>query len=64
MPEEITLHALRHAHATVLLAAGVPIPAISKRLGHSSTRLVLELYGHVVPEMEQDLSRRLEDALG
>lgn len=42
-------HALRHTHATQLLAAGVPLLEVSKRLGHSKTSHTLDLYGHAIP---------------
>jgi integrase len=44
----ITLHSLRHTHASTLLAAGVGVVTVSRRLGHSSPRITLEVYGHVI----------------
>ncbi len=48
------LHDLRHYHATQLLAAGVPVPTVSKRLGHTSTAVTLNTYGHWLPEQDRD----------
>jgi integrase len=48
------LHDLRHYHATQLLAAGVPITTVSKRLGHTSTAVTLNTYGHWLPEQDRD----------
>ena len=48
------LHDLRHYHATQLLAAGVPVPTVSKRLGHTSTAVTLDVYGHWLPEQDRD----------
>lgn len=45
----ITLHGLRHSHATALLRAGVPIRVVSQRLGHASVNVTLGTYGHVLP---------------
>jgi integrase len=45
----ITLHGLRHTHASHLLAAGVGVKIVSARLGHSSTSFTLDTYGHVMP---------------
>ncbi len=45
------LHDLRHYHATQLLAAGVPVPTVSKRLGHTSSA-VTDVYGHWLPEQD------------
>ena len=48
------LHDLRHYHATQLLAAGVPVPTVSKRLGHTSTAVTLDVYGHRLPEQDRE----------
>lgn len=40
----ISLHSLRHSHGSHLLSAGVSLPTISKRLGHSSIRITAEVY--------------------
>jgi integrase len=50
----ITLHALRHVHATQLLVQGVPIKVVSERLGHSKIALTMDIYAHVLPAMDQD----------
>jgi integrase len=44
---KISLHALRHTHASQLIAAGVDILTISRRLGHSNARTTLDVYGHL-----------------
>ena len=51
---EYRLHDLRHYHATQLLAAGVPVTTVSKRLGHTSTAVTLNTYGHWLPEQDRD----------
>lgn len=43
-----TLHDLRHYHASVLIAAGVDILAVSRRLGHANATMTLKTYGHLV----------------
>ena len=48
-----TIHCMRHTHATLLLKAGVNISVVSKRLGHSSTTVTLNIYAHVLEEMEK-----------
>jgi integrase len=47
MPE-VTLHSLRHTHASMLISAGVDILTVSRRLGHASPRMTLEIYGHLI----------------
>jgi hypothetical protein len=44
----VTLHSLRHTHASTLLNAGVDIITVSRRLGHSSPRITLDVYGHLI----------------
>jgi integrase len=45
---------LRHSHASLLLAAGVPVKVVSERLGHSSVTVTLEVYQHVLPGMQAE----------
>jgi integrase len=47
----IRLHDLRHTHATLLLADGVPVKVVSERLGHASATITLTVYQHVHPGM-------------
>ena len=53
--EHKKFHALRHTHATQLLAAGVPLLEVSKRLGHSSPAITLKLYGHAIPNYDHQV---------
>lgn len=45
----IGLHDLRHGAASLMLAAGVPLLVVSKRLGHSSLAITADLYSHLLP---------------
>lgn len=47
-----TIHDLRHYMASTLLAAGVPIHAISRRLGHESITTTVNTYGFLTPEAQ------------
>ena len=53
LADTITMHSLRHTHATQLLAAGVDAKTVSKRLGHSSVAFTLQTYVHVLDEVER-----------
>jgi len=44
----VTLHSLRHTHASMLIASGMDILTISRRLGHSSPTITLSVYGHLI----------------
>ena len=48
----ISLHGLRHTHASLLIFAGVSIASIAKRLGHSSVTTTQETYLHIIQELE------------
>lgn len=49
----IRFHDLRHTHATLGLAAGVPAKVMQERLGHANVSITLDLYTHVVPGMQE-----------
>ena len=53
----VHLHTLRHTHATYLLEAGESVRAVQERLGHSSVKTTLELYGHVLPGRDLEAAR-------
>lgn len=45
---EMTLHGLRHMHASLLLASGADTALVSKRLGHSSISITSDIYTHLI----------------
>lgn len=51
----IRFHDLRHTCATLLLLKGVNVKAVSRRLGHSSVAITLDIYAHCLPEMEDQI---------
>jgi integrase len=44
----VTLHTLRHTHASQLIASGMDILTVSRRLGHASPTITLSVYGHLL----------------
>lgn len=48
----ITIHGLRHTHASLLLFAGVSIASVARRLGHASMTTTQKTYLHVIQELE------------
>jgi len=50
----ISLHDLRHTHATLLLRAGVPVKVVSERLGHANVAFAMSVYQHVLPGMQTE----------
>ncbi|SFT63824.1 Site-specific recombinase XerD [Geodermatophilus amargosae] len=61
LPPGTTSHDLRHHYASVLLAAGESVVAVSERLGHEDASLVLSTYGHLMPDSD-DRTRTAVDA--
>lgn len=49
---EISIHGLRHTHASLLMFAGVSIASVSRRLGHSSITTTQKVYMHIINELE------------
>jgi integrase len=54
----IRLHDLRHTHASLLLAAGVPVKVVSERLGHANPAFTMSVYQHVIPGMGAEAADR------
>ena len=59
----LTLHGLRHAHATLLLTAGEHPKVVSERLGHSSIAVTMDTYSHVLPGLQEAAARGLDQLL-
>lgn len=62
LPEGTTSHDLRHHYASVLLHAGESVVAVAERLGHRNANLVIEVYGHLMPDSEERTRKALESA--
>lgn len=56
----MTIHGFRHSHASNLIASGVNIVAVSKRLGHSSVKITLEIYTHLTNKSSDEIEKYLE----
>ena len=56
----LQIHCLRHAHASLLIEKGVPITAISKRLGHTSPKVTLSIYSHATSDSDDNIAKLLE----
>lgn len=62
--KKITIHDIRHSHATDLLSMGVPIQDVSKRLGHSDVSTTLKIYTHSNMEQDKLIAKKLEEKYG
>lgn len=62
--ETISIHGLRHTHASLLIYDGVSIPSVAKRLGHANTITTQQTYLHIVKELEvRDNQKILENMI-
>jgi len=59
----IRFHDLRHCHATHLLRAGVHPKVVSERLGHARVGITMDVYSHVLPGMQKEAAKLVEDRL-
>jgi integrase len=60
---EITFHGLRHTHASQLIASGVDIVTISKRLGHAKPSVTLAIYAHMFTSDDSKAAAAINAAL-
>ena len=60
----LTLHGMRHTHASLLLEAGVSPKVVQERLGHSTITTTMDTYAHVTPTMQRAAADRFADAVG
>jgi integrase len=59
----IRFHDLRHTCATLLLARGVSARMVMDILGHSQIAVTMNIYGHVLPAMQQDAAKEIDGVL-
>ena len=60
--KEITTHALRHTHASLLLENGVSIETISRRLGHENSKVTKEIYLHITKTLKEKDDIQIDNA--
>ena len=61
---QVSLHELRHTHATLLNSQGESMKTIQAQLGHSSARVTMEIYTHAIPQHQREAVERLEKVIG
>lgn len=61
LPKGASLHTLRHTHGSHLLAAGLELPAVSARLGHSNPNVTATVYSHVLSGRDDDAAQMWEE---
>jgi integrase len=63
LPGSVRVYDLRHSAATLMLAGGVHPKIVAERLGHSTSKLTLDTYSHVLPHMQEEATNILEALL-
>jgi integrase len=61
---QIRIHDMRHTAASLMIATGVNMKVVSETLGHSSIRITLDLYAHLLDEQKEHLADQLDRLLG
>jgi integrase len=59
----VRLHGLRHSHASHMLAENVHPKIVQERLGHSSIAITMDIYSHLMPNMQADAAAKVDAAL-
>jgi integrase len=60
---KVTFHALRHTHVSQLIAAGLDVVSVSRRVGHSNPTVTLGLYAHLFGNTDERAAAVVETAL-
>jgi integrase len=60
---KVSLHALRHTHASQLIAAGLDVVTVSRRLGHSNPTVTLNVYAHLFGNTDERAAAAVEAVL-
>ena len=61
--KRIKLHNTRHSHASHMLASNVHPKIVQERLGHSSIAITMDIYSHVMPNMQQDAVAQVDEVM-
>lgn len=59
-----SIHAFRHAHASLLIGSGIDVKSVSTRLGHSKTSTTVDIYTHAIQQHQQRAALPLAQLLG
>jgi integrase len=59
----VTLHGLRHSHASHMLASNIHPKIVQERLGHSSIAITMDIYSHLLPNMQGEAAAAVDGVL-
>ncbi|WP_431279872.1 tyrosine-type recombinase/integrase [Leifsonia poae] len=60
---KLTFHGQRHENASLMIAEGVDIAVVSKRLGHSSIGITSDIYGHLIGSASRDAAEKASQSV-
>ena len=60
---KVTLHALRHTHVSQLIAAGLDVVTVSRRIRHANPTVTLNVYAHLFGNTDERAAEAVETAL-
>lgn len=61
LPRSLRTYDLRHTYASLLIAAGAHPKVVQERLGHKTITMTLDVYGHLFPALDEQITGRLEE---
>ncbi|MEN3776554.1 site-specific integrase [Priestia megaterium] len=56
----VTIHGLRHTHASLLFEAGASIKEVQERLGHSDIQMTMNIYTHVTDDLKEQTAEKFQ----
>ena len=57
---QVTIHGLRHTHASLLFEAGASIKEVQERLGHSDIQMTMNIYTHVTDDLKEQTAEKFQ----
>jgi len=60
---KVTLHGLRHSHASHMLASNIHPKIVQERLGHSSIAITMDIYSHLMPNMQGEAAATVDGVM-
>ncbi|WP_375762854.1 tyrosine-type recombinase/integrase [Bradyrhizobium sp. Pha-3] len=60
---KVTLHGLRHSHASHMLASNIHPKVVQERLGHSSIAITMDVYSHLMPNMQGEAAAAVDGVM-
>ena len=60
---KIRFHDLRHTAASIMLNNGIPVLVASRRLGHAKPSMTMDVYGHLIPQKQEEITALMEEVM-